>query len=116
MPQPLIVDSRLPETDIPANDPSNPRNLIRSAQMASAQSAADTRYDPTPPARVPLTQLREGFKNQHEIILYALGAFAIIAIAVIYARRAGKHTSVIVKGILAIAAILTIQRILSRMD
>jgi hypothetical protein len=109
MPQPLIVDSRLPETDIPANDPANPRNLIRSAQMASAQSAADTRYDPTPPARV------EGFENQHEILLYALGAFAIIAISVIYARRAGRHTSMIIKGALAIAAILTIQRILSRL-
>lgn len=109
MPQPLIVDSRLPETDIPANDPSNPRNLIKAAQMASAQSAADTRYDPTPPARV------EGFANQHEIILYALGAFALIAVAVIYARSSGKQTSIVVKIFLAICAIFFIQRILARL-
>ena len=110
MPQPLIVDSRLPETDIPANDPSNPRNLIKAAQMASAQSAADTRYDPTPPARV------EGFTNQHEILLYALGAFALIAVSVIYARRAGKQTSMIGKVFLAICAIFFLQRILSKLN
>lgn len=109
MPQPLVVDSRLPETDIPADDPSNPKNLIRSAQMASAQSAADTRYDPTPPARV------EGFANQHQIILYALGAFAFIAVALIYARRIGRQSSTVVKVFLAICAIFFIQRILSRL-
>ncbi len=109
MPQPLIVDSRLPETDIPANDPSNPRNLIKAAQMASAQSAADTRYDPTPPARV------EGFTNQHEIILYAIAAFALINISIIYARRVDKQTSMIGKVLLAICAVFFIQRILVRL-
>ena len=109
MPQPLIVDSRLPETDIPANDPSNPKNLVKTAQMASAQSAADTKYDPIPPARV------EGFSNQHELFLYALGAFALIALAVIYARRFKGHGTTIGKAITAILAILLIQRLLSKL-
>lgn len=60
MPQQIIIDSRLPTSDLPITDPANPRNIIRNSTQIMNQATADTRYDATPPARI------EAFTNMYE--------------------------------------------------
>ncbi len=109
MPQPLVVDTRLPQTDIPENDPANPRNLVRNTQMAAAQSAADTRYDPAPLKRV------EGFTPNPRFTLYLLGALTLMVVIYVYTRQIERAKFSVVKIGLAIGAIFAIQRAISHM-
>lgn len=75
MPQTLIVDSRLPATDLPSNDPANPKNLILNTTMIQNQAAADTKYD-APSARI------DPFVDYNGSKLFLVGIIIVVLLSI----------------------------------
>jgi hypothetical protein len=55
---PIIYDERLPDSSVPPSDPSNPKNIVKSALVLQDQTKADTKFDVKPPPYE-----RAGFTN-----------------------------------------------------
>lgn len=84
MAQQLIVDSRLPASNTPPNDPANPRNVIRGLLTVAAQTNADTKYDAIPPPRV---EAFVDFAGEHKYFFFALIAAAAAILLLLTPRR-----------------------------
>jgi hypothetical protein len=99
MAQQLIVDSRLPESNAPPNDPSNPRNVIRGLLTVAAQTNADTKYDAIPPPRV------EAFTDITGAYKYFFFALVIAATAILLLLTPRPFVIKIALALLAIYAL-----------
>ena len=106
--QQFVFDSRLPVSgNMSIDDPSHPRNIMRTAAIVQNQASADTRYDIHPPPRV------EGFAtvSMDSLVTYVsiLGVIVVIG-ALVYIR----HT--VLRLVFIALAIVSIHYAVSRLE
>ena len=80
---PIVYDERLPDSLLPASDPSNPKNIVKAALTVADQTKADTKFDVRPPPYE-----RAGFTNPPSAVEKFLGlpkfpTLALIATALL---------------------------------
>ena len=76
MPQLVTVDSRLPPSNAPKDDPTNPIKVIKDLKMVENQAAADTKYDIQ-------ANLREGFSPSPAQKTLAIISGIIVALIIL---------------------------------
>lgn len=104
MPQIVAVDSRLPGTDAPSNDPTNPMYAIKGLKSVENQASADTKYDIK-------TTLREGFSlNPERKLLVVFSAVLLGLIILIFPRPLP------VRIVLGVAVIYGLHYILGKLE
>lgn len=86
MPQALIVDSRLPESQLTENDPANPKNIVKNITMAQNQVIADTRYD-APTKRLDGFMDLSSFRTSTLVVRIMASILAIIALYFLFQPR-----------------------------
>ena len=106
MPQTLVVDSRLPATDLPSSDSANPKNLIRDTIMIQNQAAADTKYDA-------VSTRIDGFVDYNGSKLFLVGVIMIV-LAAIYLALAPRP--LYQRIILALIAIYGLHHIAGKLE
>jgi hypothetical protein len=78
MPQLVVVDSRLPPSSAPADDPTNPLRAMKDLKSLENQATADTKYDIQ-------AKLREGFSvSPHRKMFAILAGIAVALMILIY--------------------------------
>ena len=104
MPQIVAVDSRLPGSDAPQDDPTNPMYAIKGLKSVENQSAADTRYDIKAP-------LREGFSiSPQRKLLVVFSAILLGLIILIFPQPLP------VRVLLGVAVIYGLHYILGKLE
>lgn len=104
MPQLVTVDSRLPPSSAPADDPTNPMKAIKDLKSVENQANADTRYDVQ-------GNLREGFTlNPQRKTLAIIGAIIVALIILIYPQP------LVVRIVLGVSVIYGIHHILGKLE
>jgi hypothetical protein len=104
MPQVVAIDSRLPPSAAPPEDPTNPLFAIKSLKSVENQAAADTRYDVK-------VNLREGFSVSPERKMLALISAIILALIVLVFPQ-----PLPVRVVLGVAVIYGLHYILGKLE
>ena len=109
----IIYDERLPDSSLPNTDPSNPRNIVKTALMLADQTNADTKYDITSPPRE-----IAGFTNPSTYpSIPTIPSFVLVWIIVtLLAILLIRSYSTPVRVVFAIAVILAIHGLSSRVN
>jgi hypothetical protein len=78
----FVFDTRLPVSpNLPASDPSHPKNVLRNALIVQNQAAADTKYDIYPPTRVEAFSYNQlGLSKLHTLLVALLVAVVCVMI------------------------------------
>ena len=104
MPQVVAIDSRLPPSTAPADDPTNPLFAIKGLKRVESQTNADTRYDIK-------GKLREGFSLSPERRLLAIFAVILLALIVLIFPQ-----PLPVRVVLGVAVIYGLHYILGKLE
>lgn len=108
---PIIYDERLPDSSVPASDPSNPKNIVKSALILQDQTKADTKFDVKPPPYE-----RAGFTNPpSSFTMPQLPTLALVALILfLFAVLVIKPLSTPLRVLLSVGAIVGLHSLAGR--
>jgi hypothetical protein len=109
---PIFYDERLPDSLLPMTDPSNPKNIVKSALILQDQTKADTKFDVKPPPYERFTNPPSSSFTTPQLPTLALISLIIVLLTILIL----KPLSTPLRVLLSIGAIVLLHSLAGRVS